>query len=94
MHVGELRVSCSNHGDRAVDAVFSVEGGEPVAGAQRLEGGDNCGPGFISGSLDVDEQVQCLAGGSIVDAIMLAFFAEGSGGILPGEGVEQGVDVE
>lgn len=69
--------------------------GEPAAGVEGLEGGEDGGPGGRAVGLDVDEEVEGLAGGGVVDAVVGSAGGEELGGrVLAVQDGEDGVDVE
>lgn len=63
------RVTSPNNGDGALGDVRAIPCGEVFGVTQWLESLDHDGPGGVAGRLEVDEQVQRLAGRSVEDAV-------------------------
>lgn len=89
------RVACSDDGYRAWSHARAVERCEPATCAQGFEGANDVGESGRAVGLEVDEEVEGLGAGGVVDAIVGGTFGEEGGrGVLALEDGENGIDVK
>lgn len=94
--VGEASVAGADGGDGAGDerVVGGEVRGQVAGGAEGLEGGVGGGEGRVGVGLEVDPEVEGLAGGGVEDAVLGVGRRERRDRVLAVERVEDRVDVE
>lgn len=94
LHLAERGVARADDGDGALGHGGAVVGGQVARVAEGLEGLDDCWEGGGAVGLEVDEQVQRLGGGGVVDAVLGGARHEGAVWVLGLQDGQDGLDVE
>nr|POE87590.1 queuine trna-ribosyltransferase accessory subunit 2 [Quercus suber] len=96
LHLVQRRVARPDHrhGPRAESHAAAVVAGQVAGVAQRLQRAHDVRPGGGAVGLDVDEEVEGLGAGGVVDAVARGASHEARVGVLPAQDVEDGLDVE
>ena len=94
LHQIQGSISRSDDGDCARNDGCAVEAGQPSAGTQRLKCLDYVGPGRGTVGLDVDPEVEGLAGCGVEDAVMSGAWDKAGVGVLGPQDRENGLNVE
>nr|POE72892.1 hypothetical protein CFP56_30831 [Quercus suber] len=97
LHLVQRRVACPDHRHRARAHPFSTAlVTRQIAGvSQRLQRTHDVRPGGGTVGLDIDEEVEGLTAGGVVDAVARGPIGHEAGvGVLAAQDVEDGVDVQ
>lgn len=94
LHLAERGVTRADDGDGALGHGGAVVGGQVACVAEGLEGLDDHREGGGAVCLEVDEEVQRLAGGGVVDAVLGGAGDEGAVWVLALQDGQDGLDVE